>query len=361
MKVMFAGSLSLVALLAGCAPAPEEESPRVLLVEVETAQKQSSAEKPVSYFGLVEPRQTSELSFELSGTVDEILVDEGERMTAGQELALLDSTRLEARIQAAQAAVKEAEAGAKLSGITLDRLTRLVERDAASVQELDEARQARETALASIDRLSAEVDALQVDLEKSTLIAPYDGTVAQRYLDSGASVGPAQPVLQVMEDGHLEAKIGVSPVTARTYQPGDPLEIVDSSGRSLGEIARVARVASKRDNRTRTVDLIVDIESSETLLPGDPIEVILKESEDLSGFWVPRKALSENVRGMWALFVLEEDETSATKVSRRPIEILFFETDRAYIQGPLQDGDQYIVSGLHRLVPGQQVAIKLNE
>lgn len=358
MKVIKLGFGVFLGLLSGCGSKPEKSEPsRVLNVEVAEVRMQDSVERNARYFGLVEARRLSELSFELSGTLDSILVDEGETVEAGQPLALLDSSRLESRIRAAEAAISEAEANAKLAQTTYERISRLVERDASSLQELEEALQAKESAEAAIERLRSEADALRVDLGKSTLYAPYEGGIAERYFDEGAGIGPAQPVLQIIETAHLEAHVGISPTTARRLRVGDTVAIRKPENDAEDQPAVIERIAPNRDNRTRTVNLILSLPDSLGFLPGDPIEVILPETEEASGFWIPRQALTENVRGMWAAFVIGENGEGETTVSRRPIEVTYFETERAFVQGPLAEGDRFVVSGLHRLVPGQRVAI----
>lgn len=144
-------SLLIVLLaLSGCGKAPEApNAPRVLKVDTGQIVAQGSLTRESRFFGLIEPRQTSELAFELSGTVEEIFTNEGDDIRKGDRLARLDHARLEARITAADAAVNEADATRHLAEITFERLDRLLLEDAASQQELDEAHQALRVAPSS--------------------------------------------------------------------------------------------------------------------------------------------------------------------------------------------------------------------
>jgi len=349
---------AVVGLLSGCQPEAGESPapPRVLTVETRPVAWREAIEREARFFGLVEARQTSELAFELSGTVDRIFVREGDSVEAGQKLAELDEERLLSRIAAREAAVNEARASLELADATYRRLERLVSADAASEQEFDEAKQARDVARATITRMQAEVEALRVDLKKSTLHAPYDGVIVRRRLDEGASIGPARAVLSIMEKGHLEARVGVNPEAARALAIGEAFDLVAPGQGERRYTATVARIIPRRDQSLRTIDVLFAMDAGETgLRPGDPVEARIPMPETAAGFWVPRSALTENVRGLWALYFVTPEAAGDPVAERRPAEVLYFENERAYVHAPAAEGDRMVVSGLHRLAPGQRV------
>ena len=74
------------------------------------------------------------------------------------------------------------------------------------------------------------------------------------------------------------------------------------------------------------------------------------------GAWLPIAALSESQRGLWSAFVVEPAEGGAQVVRRAELEVLHVETDRAFVRGTLEPGAAVVVSGAHRLTPGQAVS-----
>jgi macrolide-specific efflux system membrane fusion protein len=121
--------------------------------------------------GTIEAETTEDLSFDVSGTVTEVLVAAGDEVTAGQALARIDSSELEAAVVAAEAAVDDAEAA-------------LAEAEDADASDTElEARQAQ------LDSANVDLVAAVEDLAGATLAAPVDGSVAAVGYEVGDVLG----------------------------------------------------------------------------------------------------------------------------------------------------------------------------
>lgn len=101
--------------------------------------------------------------------------------------------------------------------------------------------------------------------------------------------------------------------------------------------------------------VLLAFEDGAAVLNGDLAEVALARTVAAGGFWLPATALAESVRGLWSCFVAEPDGEGRHRIARRDVEVLHTETDRVYVRGTLEDGEQVVTSGVHRLVPGQRV------
>jgi multidrug efflux pump subunit AcrA (membrane-fusion protein) len=84
----------------------------------------------------------------------------------------------------------------------------------------------------------------------------------------------------------------------------------------------------------------------------------------MAGYWLPTTALVGGSRGLWFCYVLKKIEdrsslslpqTPAFMIEQSNVEVLHTESDRVFVRGTLQPGDQVVINGTHRLVPGQQV------
>lgn len=369
----FACLIGLFSTLLSCFLAPELlraepddaaqqlQNRRVLTVATQTVKPYSTFQQKRSYLGLVEPRRTSQLGFELSGKLSELLAAEGETVEQGQVLASLDSERLHAAKDEAEAQLDEAEATLMLARATLKRTIQAQKLNAISNQQLDEAKAAVKQQQAGLARVRAQLERINVDLRKSTLTAPYSGSIAARFNDEGTVLAAGTPLYELQETGAREIRIGVARSQLSRLQPGTNLTAyVD--GRSL--VVTIARILPGRQRLTRVVEVIaVPQNRAHFLREGDLIEIILTEQRRQAGFWLPISALTENGRGLWSCFVAAPlPATNGTtgaehRLVRRDLEILSLEKDRAYVAGNLSVSDQVVVDGLHRIVAGQQVYI----
>ena len=349
-------------LLAGCSPnpTPEAENGRsqmsALTATTVIATREKQFVRSAEYVGRVEAARTSNLGFELAGTLLAVHVEEGNHVEKGEVLAELDTARLEARRAELNAAIEEAKAVVELAEATFERAKNLAKKKAVSKQALDEARQSRDSSQAALRRAQAQLDSVNVDLSKSKLKAPFAGTIAARLLDEGAIASPGQSVLRILETGDLEIRAGVSPTVANALNVGRVIEVRTENSQRLPVV--VERILPHRGKRTRTVDVIFT-SSGENLRDGDLVSIPVETEVKSEGFWLPRMALTGSARGLWSCYVAQPAEDSAPKgmrsVEKRELEILHQDGDRVFVTGGLRDGDHVVTSGVHRLVAGQLV------
>lgn len=320
-------------------------------VETRPAELQPGYTVDRSYLGEAEAARASQLGFELAGTVARVHAQLGDRVAAGQRLAELDQSRLVSRKSELEALLLEAESRQRLAEANFRRISGLVQSRVATEQELDEIRQERESAAATVTRVKAQLRSVAIDLEKSELRAPYAGMISRRYLDEGSIVSPGTPVLGLIESDRMELRVGVPAEMADDLTAGGALEVRIPSGETIE--AAVLRLSPRRDARTRTVDVLLAAPEG-TFREGDVIEVMVEQTVTQPGYWVPVGALTESDRGLWACYVAEEADGGHV-TERRQLEILHLAEDRAFVQGALAPGDRVIVNGIHRLTPGLRV------
>jgi RND family efflux transporter MFP subunit len=213
---------------------------------------------------------------------------------------------------------------------------------------------------AVVTELDAAIADIDVDLRKSTLKAPFDGTIARRLVDDGTVVDVGQPVFRLVEDQVLEARIGL-PVHAAGRLVAESLQRVKIGGKYFE--ATVAGRFPEVDPATRTRTVVLRLEESAVayVVHGQVVRLELEETVEASGFWLPFTALSKGTRGLWTSFVLvEADKRDSTqpalfRVERRDIEVLHTQSERVLVRGTLNSGEQVVASGTHRVVPGQLV------
>ena len=350
---LFAAGIFYAATRLRSAEGPKvaHDAPAPLTVAVVPVAPASAFDLKESYAGLAEARRTSMLGFAASGRIAAIRADVGDRVKTGATLARLDTRSLEAQLASANAVVEEARAGHDLALNTAERQRKLKLEGHVSQQAVDEADAQANTALARVESAKAQADALRVQIDLASIAAPFDGVITQRLADEGAIAAPGQPVLELVEKGHLEARLGLPAQSAALLEPGREYTLASDTG---DVTARLRTVTGVIDPSQRTVTAVFDIENPDLIAAGAVVRLALDRSIGEAGFWVPVKALSAASRGLWTVYVASPSGDGWTAVPR-PVEMVHSEGDRAYVRGPIQPGERVIVDGLQRITPGMPV------
>ena len=356
------------------------------------------------YAGLLRERRRSQLSFQRDGEVIELLVDEGEAVTAGQVLGRLDArhiraaqARLTAQVRESKAmldellagprketiAAKQAELRAQESQVKvlagqLARRKQLVQSASVSREEYEtflfdyQAAQARADVVqrqldelqagtrkekisaqrARLSQLDARLTDIAHDLEDTALRAPFAGRVSERLIDEGTVISSGTPVLELIDDTQLEAWIGMPQSSALTLEVGDQYEL-EVAGQTVQ--ATLQSLGPDVDQLTRSRNAILRLPAEQArLVPGQMVRLAVSENVAESGYWVPTTALARGTRGLWSLFVVDGVDGQGV-IARRDAELLDTAGERSFVRGTLQPGDRVVRSGTHRVVVGQRV------
>jgi RND family efflux transporter MFP subunit len=345
----------LVAFVTGAlgSHASALQEARLLPVSTITAQLTSSYPVERSFVGRVGARRESDVGFELAGLVVEVHVDDGDRVSAGQLLASLDTKLLEARREELVSARAEARVGLSLAIKTRTRIRELKAMDFASSQSRDEAVEDVNASQAALESAESAIRSLDVQISKSQLYAPYDALVAARHLDEGQVIRAGVPLLRLFENSEPEARIAIASDSIDKIRSGDKHNL-RIRGREIA--ATVRAVLPEREGSTRSVVVIFTLSVPfNGIRHGDLARLELTEEIDAEGIELPLTALTESSRGIWAVYVAEPGPDGSSVLSRRQVELLHLKGEEVYVNGTLEAGEQVVSAGLQRLVPGQKV------
>ena len=265
----------------------------------------------VSATGTLQPLIQVDISSELSGVVRSVAVSENQKVRKGDVLAVLDTARLAAQIERAEASVTAAKAKIADARTTLAESERAFSRAAQLSSRGMVADQARETAEAARDRAQsavameeanlaiaeAELKLQQADLKKSTIYAPIDGMVLTRSVDPGQTVASSlqAPVLFVIaaDLAQMELKAAIDEADIGGVRPGQNARFtVDAfpDRRFSAEIRDIA-FASVTTEGVVTYDARLDVDNRELLLrPGMTATVAVVVRQDSGVLTVPAAA-----------------------------------------------------------------------
>lgn len=194
----------------------------------------------VTATGSVEPTNLVDISSELSGTLAEVMVDFNEAVSAGQVLARLDTSKLEAQVAVQRANLRAAEArfaaalaSAQEAADNFERTLELDKRGVTSHQALTtaeaaqaRARAERELSEAEVAQATANLNLAETELAKACICSPIDGVILDRQADAGQIVAASlsAPVLfTVAEDlARMELQVAVDEADIGRLAAGNP-------------------------------------------------------------------------------------------------------------------------------------------
>ena len=281
-----------------------------------------------------------------------IAADEGDKVKKGAVLAELDSARLKANRQELVARKSELQARRRLAMATMQRQSQLKNQGWSPKQRFDEARFSVQELDAGIARVDAQITALDIDIEKSVLRAPYDGEVADRSIDEGSIVAAGTRILEVLEAASQQARIGLSPDAAANLSVGNRYTLRTGSRTTT---ATLKAVRSDLETGTRTVTAVFSLQGAAKAQFGEVVSLALERRVDTRGFWLPTTALSEGLKGLWTVLLVQA-KPDGNIIRREVVEVLHVRGNEAFVRGGLDNGDHVVSTGANRVTTGQRVA-----
>lgn len=325
---------------------------RLLPVATQKISQTDSYQVREFYTGRIEAKQTVNLGFESAGKLAEIYVEEGDLVKKGAVIARLDTELFEASRDQTAASVARISAQVELAKLTTKRQKDLFEQGHSSEQRYDDARLNLQTSQAQLLEAQAALRTVNINIEKSTLFAPFDAQVGLRSADVGSVRDAGMSIVTLLEKTAPQARISLPTSRIAALEQADELE-VSLRGKTLP--ARVLSIRADVNQATRTQDVLLGITSSQAMPFGELVELSLSEDRYHVGYWVPVEALVEGKKGLWNVFAVQSDEAGSL-VTRRAVEVIHAETSRVYVTADLGKTATLVSSGTHRVVPGQYIS-----
>lgn len=300
--------------------------------------------------GEVVARDLRSLSFPLGGRVVSVLVDAGDMVRQGQELARLDSAQQEQRVRSAKAALAKADADTVKARDDDTRLDKLFKQGAATRAQRDDARSQLSSSEALRDKARAELESAQKELTDTVLRAPVEGLVTRREIEAGLVIGAAQPAFDIATGPKLDALFDLAEVVLTGGRAeSTPVTLTPMEGGGAPVQGVVREVAPVVDATRGTVAVKVAFEGTPAgLAIGSPVRgtVLLT---DVARIRLPIWALVRAGSGpaVW----IRDKATGA--FSLRPVVIGNFETQSVTISEGLSPGEQVVARGAQFLYPGK--------
>jgi RND family efflux transporter MFP subunit len=315
------------------------------------------------YLGQVTAKQHTSLSFEYSGKVSEIFVDNGDVIKKGQLLAQQDTQLLSYKTAELQAQITQSQAQISLNKANLNRIKTLINDGYSSKQSLDELNTENKILNAQIDGLNARIQTLAYQREKSALIAPFDGVITQRLISNSEYITASKPSFSMIESANNEISVGIPSKIASTLMLGQLIPInVDNQNKQ----AKIIAVGHQIDAVNRTVQLrlkMLEKLDKNTTFNGQLVRITITQQIDKAGFWIPIDAITDGVRGQWQIFMASTstDSKSNYQLQAATVHVLHTNENSVFVNGIAIKEYQIVSQGVHRYVAGQIVTKSLQK
>jgi membrane fusion protein (multidrug efflux system) len=293
--------------LAAAQPRPEDQASNSRpIVNVVTLRRAAATAELVLPASLI-PLQEAALYARTTGYLQKRLVDIGDRVTAGQTLAVIDSPEVDQQFNQAQAALGQARANAELAAATATRWQGLIKQQAVSQQDAEEKVAAANAARASVQAAEAEVARLAQMKNFCTVVAPFDGVVSTRGPDIGALITPdanRTPLFRIVQQTTLRVYANIPQAYVRTIRPGLDVDVLinEFPGRAFG--GKVTRIAGALDAGSRTLQAEVQLPNEQgELLPGMYAQLRFRLTSAEPLLLVPSNAAIIRADGKWLAVV----------------------------------------------------------
>ena len=323
-------------------------------VSVPTGFAKRETIKPVLTFaGNLDPVWQAKIASKIAGRIQSVLVNEGDYVEAGTVLAALDSSEIDATVNAARGSVYDAKANLEQAETTLARYQRLLEKGAISQQEVDNASFARDMAAGKLESAQGTYENAYSRMEGTRVITPHSGYVVKRYYQEGYYAKDTDALFNVADISTLLVKINIPEGQIGAVTIGSIAEIEVPAMPDKKFQGKVTKIAAVADAPGRTFAAEVSIPNADGLLRGGVYaNVYIKSNDKPNALVIPQSAIvmREDQR---TVFVLDQDNF----VKRKVLTTGYIGNGLVEVLGGLEENERIIIGGQNKIREGSKVKI----
>lgn len=316
------------------------------------------------YVGQTEAVDTVEIRARVQGLLERQAFKDGARVRKGDLLFVIDRQPYLTALAQVKANLAQAEASLTNSQQNLSRVKRLIGDRLVSQQDYDTALARERTDAANVEAARAAVQAAQLNLDYTQIVAPQDGVMSKALVKPGSLVSVAQTLLATLyssdpmyvnfavSEGQMLAlapRLKGQTGEGREGGAGFRIKLVDGSDYPYP--GRLDFVDAAVNARTGTLQLRLAVPNPEGWLkPGQFARVVVPVAENAQAIRVPEQAVQE-LQGLKSVYVVGADG----KAAARPITATYRVDNHWVVEQGLQSGEVVVVEGTQKVRPGAPV------
>lgn len=290
------------------------------------------------YIGSIESENTSDLSFQVSGNVNKIYVNEGQSVKKGQLLATVDPSTLQNLYTTAKATLAQTQD-------MYDRLLVLYNNKSLPEVKYVEIK-------TSLEQAKSAEQIARKNLSDCKLYAPFSGTIGTRSVEVGANVMPGAPVVSLMNIKTIKVKIAIPENSISSVKIGDPCNVNISA---LGNKSFAGKVIEKgvvSHPISHTYDIKVQLSNAgKEVMPGMVCKAYLKGEENREHILVPLKSVQIDFANKNYVWVVDADN----RAQRKEVIIGDLVENQVIIESGIGTEETIVIEGYQNLSPSVKV------
>lgn len=322
---------------------------------------QATLPMDVTATGWVVPIDSTTIAAQEAGIITQIAAEDGATVKSGDLIAKLDPRTAQAAVDKDKAAQAKDEATVAETETALTRAQSLLSGNAGSQATADEAREARDAAVATVNGDKAQLAADQVLLEHTDIRAPYDGRLGDVSLSLGAYVSPGTAIVTIAKYDPAYIKFNLQESNLRELQEAlaagpVPVSTVPRSEKGKPRQGTVSFFDNTVDQASGTIIVKAKFANGNgALWPGRSENVVVHFANDEKQIVVPTVAVSPGPDGFIA-FVVKDNKVHIT-----PVTVSRSNGDRTAVSKGLSEGDHLVIEGQSQLNEGTTVKEELQD
>jgi membrane fusion protein, multidrug efflux system len=335
------------------AAAPEERIRAVKTIVVADLASEQQRKFP----GTIEPVDSSQLSFEVDGIVAAIRVDAGDKFKKGDVLANLDNKPFQLNLASAKAALSRSSAQLAEKQSAYEREQRIQAEDpgATTQKAVDQARAAYESQVQEVSYSKAQLGLAARDLSNTELIAPYDGTVAARYIQPSEVAARGARILEVYSESAMQVAVSIPEQMIADVHTGIKGRVFLNNQSDSPYDAVVSEVGSSAKTANAFPVKALISNPDKRLRPGmtAELQLVFADANMKPAYLVPTHAFLPVIKKHEHYVYLLDSQTST--VHKTAVKINGVQGDYIVVTDGISPGDILVVAGVSFLRDGQKV------
>lgn len=322
------------------------QGPPPMLVSVSPISN-GTAQPMVELVGTVRYVRTSRVAGEISGIVEQIHFREGERVKQEDPLLELNSDLLQTTISGTRASHEQVLLELERARKDLKRIEVLHQEESIAEVVYDDNLYRVLGLEKQAAALKASLDRQLQELQKTTILAPFDGLVLEKNTERGEWVSAGGQVALLADDSEVEIVADVPESLLGFLEPGRMIDLRSGNRQFQGSFSHFV---PQGDVATRTFSVKLRLKNDIGLIEGMEARALLPAGDKVEGLLVPRDAVLRQF-GMDILFLAEEG-----KAKMLPVKILGYQGMQIAVTGEgLAAGQQVVIKGNERIRDGQAI------
>lgn len=317
-------------------------------VQIENVEAQS-IDNLSELSGKLEPIEEATVSFEVSGTVMSLNVQEGSNVNAGEILAGVDSKNYDLQAQQAGNQSQSAETAYNQAATDFKRYENLYNAGAISQSDYEKAKYNLDVAQNSMNSARIAQQQAELALSKTSLKSPIDGVVISKYISRGQLISAGTPAYKIGNIDKLKVRLSVPDSKISAWKIGDKPAVKLYEESVTGEATNIFPATNEN---TGGITVEVTVGNAEHKWHSGQVVTCTHKSDTGTAIYVPKEAVISSGGASAYVFLLQEDTAVKTEVI-----IGTLKNDLLEIKSGLKENDRLITKGADRLSNGDKVKV----